>query len=272
MPSPPRFARKLAHVYNIAPDRPAYWANASSVVDAALYQQAFLDAFKKHHDQKLCDAKDDKACIRRMHAPICDKPDCFKGGMFVVSSQKKSRRRKRSRSQKSPATLTLESSAMPWIDAVIFVANRDDIQDALSAVKKCKSMELFQIPVSEKAPFGHCNSLMQNAAQSPNSINLKDNNDPLYLKSLIDKMQGSVCIACKAGSNRSTSSLIAYALLSSPSTDLHSLLDYFRKIRQYQIFDYNMSQLITISELKRHGLLTTDSHDTASFELLPSQD
>ena len=264
MKSPPRFAPKLSHVYNIAPGRPAYWANASSVADASLYQRAFLDAFEEHHDSNICTEKENpNECIRRMHAPICEVRECFKSGMFVV------------RGRKSQSALTLQASAMPWIDVVIFVANQEDIAGEIGMVQDNRSMDVFQIPVSEKAPFGHCNSLLQNVshnrtirADSVNDIKPKTNS-PLYLKSLIDGLKGSVCIACKAGSNRSTSSLIAYALLSSSKCNLDNLLAYFARIRRYRNFDYNISQLITIAELARHHRLQTHHPDGNQLELLP---
>jgi len=60
-----------------------------------------------------------------------------------------------------------------------------------------------------------------------------------------------------------------YALLSSPLS-LNHVLEHFGKFREYQIFDYNMSQLIAIEAHRKHlclhGGLRHSCNKTVSFE------
>lgn len=244
-----------------------YWSDQDGVIDLAEYQACFIAVFRKRHNERACDARSTRECIRRMHAPHGENRKCFPlMGEFVVSQDN------------GRTAVTFSCKTMPWIDSVIFTATGTDIGRAKTTVINHGSMNVFHIPVSERAPFGPCNSLLQPAItpsfriaspviDSVNSIeNVPEN---LGIKPLIDSLTGSICVACMAGSNRSTSMLAMYALLSSPLS-LNHVLEHFGKFREYQIFDYNMSQLIAIEAHRKHlclhGGLRHSCNQTVSSE------
>ena len=240
------FAEKVMHVFDASPSQHVYWSDQEGVIDLAEYQACFNQVFSEQHDDAKCDAKTRHECVRRMHAPYGEHRKCFPRGEFVVS-------KKRANSD----VLTFSCKNMPWISAVVFVATRDDIGDASRAVRGHASMDVFHIPVSERAPFGPCNSLLQPSIgpsyrHEPWSENMHVQNEGLMIKPLIDSLSGSVCVACMAGSNRSTAMLAMYALLSCDHLSLDSILQHFTRFRKYQIFDYNISQLIAVDAHRRY--------------------
>lgn len=228
------FASKVSRVYDVN-DRCIYWSNQGGVADMAAYQEAFLAAFRENHDDGACTAATPLDCIRALHMPFRETRPCFPDGLFVL-----------------PCGSSVACQDMPWFDAVIFVATGRDVGRVMARVKRRNCMDVFHIPVSERPPFGPCNNLQQQALQPAFHATTSENKgvpEGLSIKALVDAITGSVCVACMAGSNRSTSALVLYGLLSS-NLSLAALLDHFGKIRKFQIFDYNISQLIAAEALR----------------------